>query len=257
MQDLTALFEEWPYDQEHNVRIVIAEDGRSVLQVRLPLGMEQYEMDGRPDRARPYGKESVLVNTEERLKRFIVENGSDVGFEISAEDAAELQAEGVLYYYRYLLLYQMQYYDLVVRDTEHNVHLCDLLERYCPDEDARNAVLQFRPYILRMNAAATAMSIRHGTSHGDAQAVLQTAIDIIESLDPIESPAFQFEQARSTNYLRSMMRSISGDTDETAVESSLETELQEAIEREDYERAARIRDQLKDNGGFGRVDKES
>ena len=257
MQDLTALFEEWPYDEEHNVRIVIAEDGRSILQVRLPLGMEQYEMNGRPDRARPYGKESVLANAEERLKRFIVENGSDVGFEISAEDAAELQAEGILYYYRYLLLYQMQYFDMVVRDTEHNIHLCDLLERYCPDEEARNAVLQFRPYILRMNAAATAMSIRHGTTQGDAVAVLQTAIDIIESLEPIESPAFQFEQARSTNYLRSMMRSISGDEDDTASEPSLETELQEAIEREDYERAARIRDQLKDNGGFGRVDKES
>ncbi len=254
MQDLTRILEEWQYDTEQNVRIIIAEDGRSVLQVRLPLGIEQYEMEGRPDRREPYGFETVLASTEDRLRRHIVEHGSDTGFEISVEGAEELQAEGILFYYRYLLLYQLQYYDLVVRDTEHNVHLCDLLERYCPDEEARNAVLQFRPYILRMHAAARAMGIQHATLDGDAEQVLTEAIATIEGLEEIDTPAFQFEQVRSANYLRSMLRSIShGDHDSSPQEASLQDELRDAIDREDYERAARLRDQIRDSG---RVDKE-
>ena len=258
MQDLTQLLEEWPYDNEQNVRIIVAEDGRSVLQVRLPLGVEQYEMEGRPDRTHPYDHATVLAYVEERLKRYIIENGNDSGFQITVEDAQELQAEGVLFYYRYLLLYQLQYFDLVIRDTEHNVHLCDLLERYCANEEARNAVLQFQPYILRMNAAAHAMAIKQGAVEGDALAVLEGAVERIQNLDEIDSPAFQFERVRSTNYLRSMMRSLSGGEDEDAADEhrQLEQELRDAIDREDYERAARIRDQLRDQRGNGRVDKD-
>lgn len=108
MDDLTSLLTTWPYDPEHTVRIIVAEDGRSVMQVRLPLGVEQYELEGRPDGTRPYGRSSVLSHTEDRLKRYIVDNGSDIGFHISPEKANELQAEGILYYYRYLLLFQLQ-----------------------------------------------------------------------------------------------------------------------------------------------------
>jgi hypothetical protein len=254
MQDLTEIFESWPYNEGRNVRIIVADDGRSLLQVRLALGIEQYEMEGRPDRTRPHGFATVLEYTEDRLRRYIVDHGNDAGFEITTADAEELQGEGVLFYYRYLLLYQLQYFDLVVRDTEHNIHLSDMLERYCPDEDARNAVLQFRPYILRMHAAARAMAIRHGMIDGDAIAILEEAIASIQGLEEIESPAFQFEQVRSANYLRSMVRTIVGETDGETDEggdespSRLEAELREAIEHEDYERAAHIRDQMRGGG---------
>ena len=251
MEDLTELLNEWPYDEGSNVRIVVASDGRSVLQVRLPLGIEQYEMEGRPDRQRPREFDTVLEYMQDRLKRHIVEHGNDVGFEISDDDASELQAEGVLFYYRYLLLYQVQYYDMVIRDTEHNIALCNMLERYCRNEEARNAVLQFRPYILRMNAASRAMAVGQGTINGDRRRILSEAIERIEELEEIDSPAFQFERVRSINYLRSIMRSFDGDDDR-----SLEDELHEAMEAEEYERAARIRDRLRSQDDIDRVDKE-
>ena len=75
MDDLTALLTNWPYDPEHTIRIIVAQDGRSVMQVRLPLGVEQYEMDGRPDGAQPYGFDSVLDRAHDRLRRHIVETG--------------------------------------------------------------------------------------------------------------------------------------------------------------------------------------
>ena len=51
--DLRQILKAWPYDPEHDARIVRGDDGRELLQVRTPLGIEQYEMDGRPDGLRP------------------------------------------------------------------------------------------------------------------------------------------------------------------------------------------------------------
>ena len=99
--DISEILGEWPYDQDRTLRIIIAADGRSVLQVRLPLGMEQYELDGRPDGAKPYGRDTVLDEFETRLQDHIRENGSDSGFTLSHDDFTQLQNEGILFYYRY------------------------------------------------------------------------------------------------------------------------------------------------------------
>lgn len=276
--DIGRLLENWPYDPERTVRVITAADGRSLIQVRQPLGIEQYEMDGRPDGNRPAGYPTVLAAIQARLQAHIVENGGDSSFEVTTEDAERLQSEGVLFYYRYLILYQLDSFDLVVRDTQHNLDLCELLERYCSDEAARDAVLQFRPYILRVHAAARALAMNAGQMDGDPIDTIEAAIERISSLSPIDSPAFQFERARSTNYLRALAARISGDGDggdgdddeentsaivgvidvvaganDPESESPTERirrELDEAVAREEYERAATLRDELRRAGGL-------
>lgn len=249
--DLTDILNAWQYDPDQSVRIVVADNGRSVLQVRLPLGLEQYEMEGRPDGARPRGFATMLEAVEDKLTRHVVEHGNDAEFRITVEDATELNMEGVLFYYRYLLLYQLRYYDMVVRDTRHNLNLCDMLERYCDNEDARNSVLQFRPYIIRMNAAARIQAIAAGEMEGDIEQVTDEAVNLIESLEEIDRPAFQFERVRSVNYLRALQKKTSQDgTESDSTTNRLEKELRDAVEQEDYERAARLRDMIR------RVDKE-
>jgi len=240
--DLSKLIQSWPYDPDQTMRIIIADDGRAVLQVRLPLGIEQYEIDGRPDGKQPLGFTSFVDAIEDRLRKHIVETGSDLGFFIGADDGAQLQAEGALYYYRYLILFQMQYYPKVVRDCDHNLHLCDLLERFCEDEETRNGVLQFRPYIIRMRAAAEALGIESGESDGDFRKILEDAVEAIHNLEEIDTPAFQFERIRSINYLKSMVKRM--DVSESLPTTDLEIALQKAIEDEDYETAAILRDRI-------------
>ncbi len=246
--DLTDLMNAWPYDSDRNVRIVVANDGRSVLQVRLPLGIEQYELEGRPDGVRPFESNTYVEHVEQLLKSHILRYGSDLGFEINGEHASQLQAEGALFYYRYVLLFQLNRFERVVRDSEHNLHLCDLLERYCPDEEARNAILQYRPYILRMRGASLALAVHQGDAEGDAVSIARDTIDAIESLDEIDTPAFQFERVRSVNYLQTMITRLEGNVDEADGDDpvkNLELELKEAVESEDYERAASVRDQIR------------
>ena len=244
--DITELLEEWPYDSEQSMRIIAAQDGRTVLQVRLPLGIEQYELDGRPDGARPGGKETVTQEIQDRLTEFVAESGSSSGFELSEEECQMMQEEAVLFYHRYLLLFQMNDFERVARDTGHNLQLCGLLENYCESDEDRNSVLQFKPYIVRMNSMSRAMTAVQNGSPMQGKQILNRAIAEIESLTEIDSPAFQFERIRSVNYLKSALKQI--DEHHAGPEQKLEEELQNAVEREDYERAAEIRDRLKEIG---------
>ncbi len=241
--DLTALLRDWPYDSNDRMRIVEAEDGRSVLQVRQPLGVEQYELDGRPDRERPFSRESVVAELDNRLAEYKETTGDDEGFELSHEDCTIMQSEGILYYYRYLLLFQLNDFERVIRDTEHNLRICELLKNYCTDKEDRNAVLQFKPYIVRMNAMARAMQRVRDNDSDEARTILDHAVDEIQALEKIDSPAFQFERVRSVKYLRSARDQI---TDRPAdPRKKLEHELRQAVDQENYERAAQIRDRIR------------
>jgi len=240
--DLTGLLRDWPYDSDDNMRIIEAEDGRSVLQVRQPLGVEQYELDGRPDGARPFENESVVAELYHRLELHKQASGDDQGFELSHEDCVLMQSEGILYYYRYLLLFQLNDFERVVRDTTHNLQICELLENYCSDEDDRNAVLQFKPYIIRMNAMGRAMLLARNDETDEAREIIDTAINLIQGLDKIESPAFQFERVRSVNFLRQAREQISEKPSDPR--KKLEAQLQQAVTDENYELAARLRDRI-------------
>src|SRR5579859_3318322 len=65
--DLRKALDSWPYDPENDSRLAQGADGREILQVRTPMGLEQYELDGRPDGARPHQKDSALEYYSQKL----------------------------------------------------------------------------------------------------------------------------------------------------------------------------------------------
>lgn len=242
--DLTNMLRDWPYDSDDNMRVIQAEDGRNVLQVRQPLGVEQYELDGRPDGARPAAGETVVESILGRLEGHRASTGDDEGFELTHDECVLMQNEGILFYYRYLLLFQLNDFDRVVRDTQHNLRICELLENYCSDQEDREAVLQFKPYIVRMHAMARAMQRAREDDTDEAREIIDKAVAEIQSLEKIDSPAFQFERVRSVNYLRSAREQLSDKKPDPR--KKLEAQLQQAVDDEDYERAAELRDRIRE-----------
>ena len=239
--DLTDFFRRWPYDPEHAVRRIVGADGRPLLQVRLPLGVEQYELEGRPDGRRPQGKASILAVYEEALREHVARRGSDEGFALSKEDCRLLHEEGTLHYYRYLLCYQAGEYDLVLRDTAHNIRIFRLVERYAGDEEDRKALTQYWPYILRMRAMARAFrALRRGRPRL-ALSFLRRVARLIERLPAVDTPIYALEKERSLKVLDEMARSLKA-TRPVSEREELIKRLARAVEKEDYAQAARLRD---------------
>ena len=243
--DLADQLRAWPYDPDNNVRVVQCPDGREVLQVRQPLGIEQYEMDGRPDGERPYGEESALAY---HLRRFgsAKERGKQSKFSLSHEDCVELINEGTLYYFRYVHLFQIQDWERTARDTGRNIRLFDLISQYADDPNDGECLEQWRPYIVRMNAVARAMGKIEDDDHSEALAIANDAIETIEGMPDMEDNAtFKVETQRSLEVLRSLTKDIERNRPKSEIEQ-LEQALKDAVAKEEYERAARLRDEIRE-----------
>lgn len=241
-KDIAHFLRDWEYDSDNTVRFVDGDDGRQILQVRLPLGIEQYELDGRPDGEEPFGRESVLDEIEFRIEKFIEEHGEDGGFSIDHKSFESMQNEGILYYYRYLLLFQIGDYERTSRDTEHNLTICRLVEKYCTNKEDRNSLLQYKPYIIRVNALSRSMLALGNNDKPQALAVITSAIEEIESMPAISSIVHKFERERSLEQLRGTLEQLQ--KFKVGEVERLEARLEEAVANEDYEQAAKLRDKI-------------
>lgn len=242
-RDLTDILREWDYDPENPVRIIEAEDGRKVLQIRQPLGIEQYEMDGRPDGVRPEGRNCLLDVYHDRLARHRNEHGSEDGFIMSHEDCDDLQSEGIIYYYRYLILFQIGDFERTAVDTDHNLALCELISRFAELEDDKKQILQYRPYILRMNALSKAMISMSRELVTNARDLLESAIQDIEAMPDVDTPTFEVERMRSLNVLRATLKQVM--ERKPSPTAQLKHELDEAVAEENFELAAELRDRIR------------
>jgi hypothetical protein len=242
--DLRLLLDRWPYDPSDNVRIVRGADGRPILQVRLALGIEQYELEGRPDGQKPYGKETALDYHLERLAK-AKSSGQAAAFELSPSDCAELFDEGTLFYYRYLHLFQAKDWRRTMRDTERNLRLFDFVRQHAQRPADQEHLEKWRPYLLRMNAAARAMLELTRADYSGSLRIVQAAIEQIESLPEREEEAFLLERQRSLEALRDLATQIEQNRPLSELER-LERELQQAVAAQKFERAAVLRDLIRE-----------
>jgi len=152
--DLNTILKDWPHESGSiKVRKITGLDGREELQLRVDLGVLQMEMSGRPDGQHPHNCESLLQYHQKKAARAGAKGET---YELTPEECAELQQEGIQYYHRYLSLFQINDFDGVVRDTQRNLDLFTFVAEHTDREDFSWALQQFRPYVLMMNTRAKA-----------------------------------------------------------------------------------------------------
>src|SRR2546429_3051272 len=152
--DLNSILKDWPHENGSiKVRKVAGLDGREKLQLRVDLGVLQMEMTGRPDGRRPHNCESLLEYYQKRAARA---GQKDEAYELTPEQCAELQQEGIQYYHRYISLFQINDFTGVIRDTQRNLELFNFVSEYAEREELSQSLEQFRPYVLMMNTRARA-----------------------------------------------------------------------------------------------------
>lgn len=236
--DLRPLLESWRYEEGRNIRRVSTPEGRDVIQVRLPLGLEQYEINGRPDGLRPAEMESWYHYYSQKADR------AGGGFLLGKEALKRLQEECMLYYQRYLLFFQISEYRLCARDTLRNLQVLDFVSHHA-DPTLSESLEQYRPYILRMHVMAR--TLQNLQTEGDvprAMRFIRDGMTAIESLDPLEdNSVFELEKARSLESLQDLYRQLESHVPRSPLEV-LQDEFDQAVETEDYEEAARLRDEI-------------
>lgn len=245
--DISLFLREWPHDLGKNVRKIVGEDGAPKLQVRLPLGIEQYELAGRPDGQTPGGAESYLELFEQRLEEHVAANGGADEFALSEEDCARLREESMLYYSRYLLCFQVGEYDQVREDTERNMRAFRFVSDYAERQEDRDALNQYWPYIIRINAMSRAITAAQTADAQAAMGIIERALQDIQALPEVATQTFSLEKMRSIGALEEMVTELRDNTPPKEAEMVRER-LRKAIAIENYEKAAQLRDLLRSMG---------
>ena len=113
-----------------------------------------------------------------------------------------------MFYYRYLLCFQISDFGRVVRDTEHNLRICDITEKYGFGSNMRVSILQYRPFIIKMNAISRAMISLQKNVKELAKDILESAVVKLKALPEVNSSIFIMEKNRSINYLETALKQL-------------------------------------------------
>ncbi len=240
--DLNSLLNDWPHENGTiKVRKVPGLDGREKLQLRIDLGLLQMEMDGRPDGQRPHNCESLLVYHQRRAAR-AGERGED--YELTQEQCGELQQEGVQYYHRYLSLFQIDDFEGVIRDTQRNLDLFSFIDENTERDDLVWSFQQFRPYVLMMNTRAKVSILLADGQFGDAIRDIEAGRDRISEF--FQQSSFPEMEAKSSEiaFLDEWLEEVRAKRPLSKLEL-MEREMERAIAGERYERAAELRDAIR------------
>ncbi len=250
--DLSQILNEWRFrPDEVLVRIVPGDDGRGKVQLRVDLGILQMEMDGRPDGYRPEGFDSWLDFYEQRQRAHDETHPDAAPFLLSEDDCIRLWREAVQYYHRYLSFWHLDLYELCARDTGRNLRLFAFVRAHARDDRHKLQFDQWRPYVLMMHARAVATPLVNQRLHEDGLRVIEAGIDAIrEFLDEYD----QAERAAECVELVSLERwreEIIGQEERAAAARPksaaqlLRQKLEAAVAAEEFEEAARLRDQIR------------
>jgi len=246
--DLNSILANWPYNPDSTVRKILGEDGREKLQVRVSQGpwdgVLQMEMDGRPDGRRPHGFDFALDYQKDRLEKHRAARETDDGFKLDGKACAELFDESTKVYGRYVMLLNIQDFERVARDTERNMEVFRFVNRYAEDEDNRMSLEKWWPYILRINGTAKAMIALKKKDYERALGIVQETRRRIEDLEELDAEEFRLERERSREGLEAMENSIKQMRGKTESEI-LKEQMDEAVAKEEFEQAAKLRDQLR------------
>ncbi len=246
-EDLRQLLDAWLDDPDKPLRRLVTEDGRELLQLRVEqgafVGVLQMELDGRPDGTRPHDCDFALDYYQEKFQKHLKTGGVEADFRLSRKQCRELFDEATRVYERYAFLLQLSDFPRVIRDTERNMRVFRFVNRYARHHDDRDHLECWWPYIIRINATAHALEVLEQDGHAEALEIIRKTREKIRRLPEVDADEHRIERQRSLESLRELEKEIAKRREPT-VREDLEKKLEDAVQREEFERAAVIRDRL-------------
>jgi hypothetical protein len=244
--DISHLLEQWEYQPgQVVVRRFKSSNGTEKLQLRVDLGLLQMNAGGRPDGKRPFGCGSLFEHYQARLyKHLAAHGGSDEGFALKAEDCAKLQLEALQYHHRYICLLQLEDYAGVIRDAERNLAAFAFVSKHAQTEELGWALQQFQPQLLMVLTRARGSQALQSEDYALAIQQVEEGLEKIRAFYAENSRADSADQSAEIHSLENWLEEIRAKRPLSPREK-LERALSEAVKNENYEKAAQVRDALR------------
>ena len=235
--DIGKILDEWPFNPDEFTARRIKTRGSEKIQIRIDMGVLQLEVDGRPDGEHPHGCASLL----EYYRSLLHESK---GMTLDEEECEELFQEAWQYYHRYLSLFYLEDYASVQRDTGHTLEIFALVQDHAADENIKWYFEQYYPHAIMMQTRAKAMQ---SLQEDDYRAALVDVDDGIRQIEEFvqrwESEDME-EELPEISFLREWREELEEERPLTQREQ-LERDLSAAVDAEDFEEAARLRDKIR------------
>ncbi|MBN2477542.1 MAG: UvrB/UvrC motif-containing protein [Pirellulales bacterium] len=235
-QDIDEIIRRWPYQPGVvSARLVKADDGREVLQMRIEMGLLQMETVGRPDGERPGGVETCL---DELIQQAFAEGDS---FVLTEDRCFEVDREFLQFYHRRICYLALRDFERAIADADHTLALMDFAAAHSPDPEWTLSHEQYRPFVLFHRAQAAAMAALQEAGPEAAIEQIDRGLQRIRAIFVTMEAEEQFDQDQLVAQLAELRESL---RDEYHVGRTLAEQLADAVANEEYERAARLRDEI-------------
>lgn len=235
-EHIDDILRNWAYEPDTlSVRVIKGSDGRDVLQMRIDMGVLQLEMDGRPDGARPGGCDTYYDN----LLQLSLPGGDK--FVMSEPHCDEVDREFVQFYHRRICWLRLQNYERAVRDADHTLALMDFCEKHSPDEQWTLSHEQYRPFVIFHRTQASALALLESENAEAAVHEINRGLELLKGVFEQYDVEEQYRDDELVTRLTELRETL---RQEYGVGQTLHERLADAVASEQYELAARLRDEL-------------
>ncbi len=238
-QHLDHLLNDWPFEPDALcVRLLKGADGRDLIQLRVDLGILQLETQGRPDGLKPDGYSTLLdfLNAQEI---------EDPDLELDEATCMEIDREFVQFYHRRVAWLRLQRFDKAVQDADHTLALMDFCREHSPCEEWTMQHEQHRAFVIFHRCQAAALKAIEDQQVDRAIAEINDGLELIEESFDEMGWEEQYESDELVERLVHLRESLRNDFN---IDKTLKERLDEAVEMEQYELAAQLRDEMAKRG---------
>lgn len=233
---IDTILRDWDYEPgEVAARVVRGSDGREVLQMRIDMGILQLEVTGRPDGAKPGGAETYF----DYLLALVVHDGKD--FTLTEEQCSECDREFVQFYQRRICWLALREFRRAVRDADHSLAFMDFVRQHSPSEEWTMSHEQYRPFILFHRTQAAALADLEDNGPEAAIEQINQGLNRIQEFYSEVDAEDRFEDDELVERLQQLRQSL---RDHYHIGRTLQERLDEAVAAEQYELAAKLRDEI-------------